>query len=188
LLSFEWISDTTSRISLIYRDALETNLAVRLAPDFNKPVHPDLKAEANQSLSAMKAATNEVRESKRSSRMPLGSGNARRFNNFHRFYTVEERPKSGPQLNKMAIGNVQDFIEHFDSYLMAGETVSSYTLTAETGLTVLSDSLASPDVNYRVRADAMGTDGEYQKIVIVATTSLGRIETRVINFQLIEVS
>jgi hypothetical protein len=89
----------------------------------------------------------------------------------------------------MAIGDIQDFTEHFDAYLTAGEDITSYTLEAETGLTVLSDSLSTPDVNYRIRADGANneTESNVLKVVIVATTTTGRVTTRQIIFDLTKV-
>jgi hypothetical protein len=70
------------------------------------------------------------------------------------FYPVSD---PGPALDctthTMYIGDTDDFTESFISYLAAGETIASYVLTADTGLTVDSESLSTPIVSYRITAD-----------------------------------
>jgi hypothetical protein len=86
----------------------------------------------------------------------------------------------------MLIDDIDDFVEHFDAYLREGETVSSYTIEADSGLTIVSSSLTSPDVDYQIKAVGVNdtTQSQFNQVKIVATTSLGRQETRIINFEI----
>jgi hypothetical protein len=142
----------------------------------------------NAAFSFLSSATASVRMVNPSNRMPIGRGNRKWNYNWRRYYpTIEQAPISC-KTNKMFIDDVDNFVEHFDAYLKDSETIASYVLTADTGLTINSESLATPDVNYQVKA--VGGGGEenetpYQ-IKIVATTSDDRVTTRIINFELTE--
>ena len=79
-----------------------------------------------------------------------------------------------------------NFIEHFDSYLIDPEMLSSYTIKADTGLTIVSDSNEDPDIFYQIQAVGGTSSDGLLRVKIVITTDTGRITTRVINFELIE--
>lgn len=165
-----------------FRNALATNLAVRMV-DFGKPVPVELQRQANQSYSAMLGATVTPREAQFPGRFPRGSGNTIRFNYGYRFNKPAPRAPNEPQTKRMVVGEINDYVEHFDSYLNASETIASYTIEANDGLNILSDSLATPDVNYRIEAVATATDNSCDlNVIIVATTSSGRVETRIVSF------
>jgi hypothetical protein len=174
-----------------YWNAYETNLAARLWSDFygDKPIPPTLVANMRQAFSLLSSSTAQVRSTQYPSRQPIGSGNNLRRYSWRQYYSpVAEAPISCAT-NKMIVDNVDDFVEHFDAYLNDGEVISSYTIEADTGLTIVSSSNATPDINYRIRAD--GTSSEELntlfQVKIVVTTDDSRVETRLINFELTEV-
>lgn len=157
---------------------LATNLAVRLV-DFGKTIPIELQRQANQAYSNMLSASYMPQQIQAPSRHPRGSGNTIRYNYGYRYYRPVERAPNTPQTNRMVVGDVDDFVESFASYLDQGETISSYTIEADDGLKILSDSLSSPNVNYRIEAENTTTDNSAKLIVqIVATTSNSRVETR----------
>lgn len=168
--------------------ALETNLAVRLLPDFGKEPTTALVALHQAGFSFLSAQTAPVRETQYPSRQPIGHGNTLRYNRCRRFYQPQATVPLSCESIRMYVDDVRDFAEHFDSYLSAGETVSSYTIDADSGLTIVSDSLTSPDIDYRIKA--VGNSGDksdgFLQVKIVATTSLVRVETRLINFAVID--
>lgn len=164
-----------------YWDAYESNLAVRLAPDFGKQVSAELRLEQTTSLSRLASGTATITKTPYPSRQPRGSKS--RLNRYQRYYVPDDQAPNDCYTNVMVVDNVNDFVEDFTAYLDFGETVDSYTITAETGLTIVSDSITSPIIAYRVKADA---ENELKRVVIVVTTSAGRIETRLINFKIIE--
>jgi len=175
-----------------YWEAFITNLAVRLLSTFGKGMQPDplLMSRRRASFSFISSATAQVRPTQYPSRMPRGSGATRyttRWNRFHR--PVEQAPISC-KTNKMFIGNVDDFTEHFDSVLSNIEDITNYTIEADTGLTILSNSLSTPGVNYRIQATGLGDDSRpsgFLQVKIVATSDTGRVFTRLINFELREI-
>jgi hypothetical protein len=189
--NFEDEPDTgsTHNLDRKFWDAFKSNLAVRLFPDFGKGMQPDpvLIAQAQQGFSFLSATTAPRRQTQYPSRMPRGSGSTwlNRWNRY--FQPVEEVPLSSASV-KMVVGDIEDFVEHFDSWLKDVEDVVSYTIEAGSGLTIVSDSLDTPDVLYRVQADGTPsvTGGGSICIKIVATTDTGRVTTRVINFEVKE--
>ena len=171
-----------------YWYTIECLLAVRLIADFGKTPSQSLISLSQSGYSFLSASTAQVKQTDYPSRQPRGSGSTLRYNRYQRFYRPQAEAPLSCETNKMIIGNIDDFVEHFDSYLKDTETVSSYTIEADDGLTIDSDSLTSPDIDYRI--EATGNSGErsngFLQVKIVATTSLGRIETRLINFELTE--
>ena len=190
--NFEDVPDLNSphNIPREYHSAFYNNLAVIILSNFGKEALPAVQRSAAADYSAMSNATAEVRETHPSNRMPRGSGSRRYRGRYGRnyFQTVHRSP-IGCDTNKMFIGDMDNFVEHFDAYLDAGEDIATYTLEADSGLFVAAQALATPDINYTVRAD--GTTSEvttnaFLQIKIVATTTAGRVETRVISFELRE--
>lgn len=182
--NFEDNPDVNSPINVQrqYWNGLATNLAVRLV-DFGKQVPVELQRQANQSYSRMLNLSYVPQQIRAPSRHPRGSGNTIRYNYGYRYYRPAERAPNTPQTNRMIVGDVNDFVEHFDAYLNSGETLDSYTIEADDGLNILSDSLSSPDVNYRIEAVSTTEQNSADlNVVIVGTTSDSRVETRVISF------
>jgi hypothetical protein len=152
-------------------------LADRLLPSFGKAASPEFyrnKSGAQAFLSAVCAKKVQVPYP---SRMPKAPG--------PNFYTASDPTISlDCTTHKMYIGDTEDFTESFISYLAAGETVSSYVLTADIGLTVDSESLSTPIVSYRITADGNNGLEETLQVKIKITTSDDRVLTRIVNFEL----
>jgi hypothetical protein len=179
--NFEDSPDVNSETNLerSSSSAFQSNLAMLLLADFGKDPHPALIAEASATLSALMATLAKTNMVQYPNRQPLGSGNTRLLNRIRRYYPKIEIP-SDPATISMMISNVNDFTEHFDSFLSDAETVSSYTITSNSvNLVISNDSLTSPDVSYRATTNDQA--GVYQ-VNITVTTSIGRITTRLINF------
>lgn len=172
-----------------FKQAFATNLAVRLVPDFNKQVPATLFAQATQSLSNLSAvsAADRIKQVQYPSRMSRGSGNTLRYNRWARFYRLSGAAAANCKVNRMYIGDIGTFVEHFDAYLTDGETIASFSIVADTGVSITGSSNTDQDVNYTVEATG-GSDGsavgESRQVTIVITTSSGRVTTRVIQFEL----
>jgi len=178
--------NSESGVERKHKRAIETGLAMQLLASFGKTPHPTLVLDAGKYMASLVADTAIVREVLPSRRMPIGSGN-NRYNFYQRFYRTGEQVPPDCESNIMLKGDINDYVEHFDAYLDDGETVDSYTLEADSGLFIVSESLATPDVLYRVRADGATTGvNQFLQVKIIATTSAGRVQTRVINFQIVD--
>lgn len=76
--------------------------------------------------------------------------------------------------------DVLDFtFDWADSWLATGETISSYTVTADTGLTIDSDSQASGVITYWVSG---GTANQRYSVACKIITSAGRTAERTATF------
>jgi len=185
---FESDPDTGSKHGLEpkYFNSYASMLAVRLMPDFGKGMAPDpiLLQQAQVACSNLAGSTAKTRPLQPQAPFPIGSGNQRCFMYSDPYYEKESQAPLSCSTNSMFIGDINDYTESFETYLVDGETVASYTIAATSGLTIVSDSLTDPEVSYRI--SAIGPTAEAQTVTIVATTDLARVETRVINFSLSE--
>jgi len=169
-----------------YQFAFEAILGVRLMPNFKLPVDPDRRAQSSAQYAFLLSQSATVRTTQYSARMPLGSGN-RYGRQFRRFYTPAARAPQECATNKMFVGDVQDFTEHFEYYLEAGERISTYNIGSDDGLTIVSNwPTSTTDIYYRIRADNSAGCNSFQQVEITVTTSAGRIITRNINFAITE--
>ncbi len=166
-----------------------SNLAFWILTNFGKTPMPALEREQQRDYSFLSANTAKVDQVPYPRRMARGSGNTLRYNRYQRFYRQQPEAPNECATHTMFIGDIDDFTEHFDAYLKDGETISSHTITSDNGLTILSDTLTSPDVDYQIKAVGNNNNqsNSLLQVVIKATTSLGRQETRVVNFTLNEV-
>jgi hypothetical protein len=188
--NFELTPQTTSLHNLQRKFwfAYKANLAVRLLPDFGKQPNPVLLTQQQSSFSFLSGNTAPFRESTPSPRMPIGSGNAIRRYRWNRYYRPEAEAPLSAETNIMYIDDIREFTESFSAYLDAGETISSYTITADTGLTITTSADATPLITYTIQAVGVsdGSSIGLLQVKIVVTTSTGRITTRIINFSLLQ--
>jgi hypothetical protein len=188
--NFELAPETTSLHNLQrkYWFAYKANLAVRLLPDFGKQPNPILLTQQQSSFSFLSGDTAPHRESTPSPRMPIGSGNALRRYRWNRYYRPEAEAPLSAETMIMYIDDIKSFTESFSAYLDAGETIASYTIIADIGLTISNDSNTDELVIYTITATGRsdGSQIGLLQVKIVVTTSAGRIETRIINFSLLQ--
>jgi len=183
--NFEETPDLNSlhNVDRKYWDAFESNLAAKLLTDFGMQPSMTLMAEQSASLSQIVASTAVVGRVQYPARMPRGSGSRYSYN--RRFFPATEMVPIECETARMFIDDVNDFVENFGAYLNAGEIVSSYTIEADSGLTINSDSNTDTTVVYQITAP---DNAGFYKVKIVVTTSDGRKETRIINFVIMDSS
>ena len=188
--NFEDTPDLNSltNIERKYKYAFGANLALRLLSDFGKPATAELVGAAQVGFSFLSASTAPLRQTQYPARQPIGSGNDLRYGGWQRYYIPTGESPLGCRTNTMHVNDVDNFVEHFDAYLNDGETISSYTIEADDGLTINSDSNATPDINFQILASGnAGTRSDsFLQVKIVVTTSDSRVENRFINFELLD--
>ena len=166
-------------------NAINCNLAVRLIADFNKQVPDALMLQASQSLSSLagRCAADRVRQVAYPARQPVGSG-TRVFWRWARFYNDSQAlPPNDPQLQTIMQGETNDFQESFEAYLRTNEAVINFEVVSDTGLVVVTSSFDSPVLHYRLEAPVELDASIWQQVKITITTDLGRVEVRVLNFE-----
>ena len=157
---------------------MSSNLAIKLLQDFGKDIPQTLwnTAASSYDTSASWSAIHNIREVNYPSRMPRGSG-TRRFNRWRRFHPANPPVLSVCTNFEMFQGDVKDIVEPFIAYL-EGETISSYTISTSSGLSISNDTNLSDTLTYRVTATQGVSVQTKQTITIVITTSTGRVHTR----------
>ena len=165
------------------KDALATILADRLGLDFGKDMNP-MKVSAAWSLLAASSA--QVKMTQYPDRQPVGKGNEKWGRRWRRYYREAAQAPTSCATNQMYIGDIDDFVEHFDSYLSDIEDISSYTIEATDGLTISTSANATPDITYTIEATGgtSGSDTGLHQVQIQITTTDSRKDTRIINFEL----
>lgn len=166
---------------------IATNLATRLIPDFNKDVSPTLFAQASQSLSMASniCARNRIRNVQYPARMPVGSGN-RILSRWQRFYVgFNDIPPNKPSTLFIMQGETNDFEEFFAAYLRADEFIDTFSVTSDTGLVVISSDRLEGVITYRLNVPIELSASSWQQVKIRVSTTEGRVEIRIINFQVL---
>jgi len=180
--NFEGTPSTNSvhNIPRKYWTAFKTCLMMRLLADFGKEPSSALAGMARTAFSRMASSTATIPRTNYPAGHPRGSGNRWSCDNF---YTSTETAPTSPLTIKMNCGEIDNFYEDYTAYLDASETIASFVLTSDSELTTDGGVLTSPRIDYEVEA---GTSSGIYQVKIVATTSAGRVETRLINFVLTE--
>ncbi len=183
---FEEFPDPNSVVGVPrkYKQAYVTTLATRLIPDFNKTVPAHLQAAASTAVENLAANEINVREMVYPTRQPIGSGNRWLRAGLQRFYPGDDRAPAEDTTNQMVKGDINNFNESFAAYLDNGEIIQSFTITADSGLSILSSSNTDDVVTYQIQA----VDPGPQKVIIVMTTDAGRIQNRLVWFSVREYS
>ncbi len=184
--NFEEVPDPNSdlNVPIEFWNMISTNLATRLVPDFNKDASPVLFAQASQSLSQASAicARNRIQQVAYPARQPVGSGN-RVYARWQRFYTNQPGlPPNEPATQYIMQGETNDFNESFAAYLRTDEFIDTFEVTSDTGLKVISSSMLDGVITYRLNAPVDIAAGNWQQVKITVTTTIGRVDIRIINF------
>lgn len=174
-----------SGIDLQFRQAFASNLAMRVVMDFGLQPAQSLVLQASQSMSNMSARTAQTRQTPYPSRMPIGSGNTRRYNRWTKFYHPVPQSPQSCTTRHMDVSEINDFSESWFNYVdnALAETIVSYEMEVSSGLTVTGDSLDTPVISFRVEALKVG----YQNVIFTVTTSTGRVDRREAPFQIQEI-
>jgi len=183
--NFEELPDanTESGVKRSHFLMMATNLAIHLIPHFNKQVPQILYnlAASYYSTSSAIVARENIRQVQAPRTMPLGSGNTNKYNRYSRFNRPESLSPNDCETNRITVGEINDYSESFNAYL-GSEIISSFTIEATNGLTISTSSNTDTVVSYRI--EGVSNTDTSQKVTITITTDTGRIEIRVIDFEI----
>ncbi len=185
--NFEDVPDAASEVGIDrgFENMVITNAAVRLASHYGKEIPTTLSFDANQAMNNVQGVllSDSTRQIDYPARMPIGSGNQRITNQFYRYYGAPQTPPNNCDTKKIAIGEINDYVELYHAYLN-GETINSFTTQISRGLVLETSSNTDDKVIYRIKAVSGAELGVLQQLLIIITTSTGRIESRVKDFEL----
>ena len=172
--------NTDSGIASAYNNATGMSLAVRLANFYGKEVTRGIMNQANAGVSNWAARTGRTNKIQPPGTQPRGSGNTFRFSNWARYYrTGETAPISCDTFN-LKVDGIDFFTVDFSSYLLEGATISSFIVESTNGVEVIS---SVQDVN-NINLECKGVEAGYQTVTITITTSTGRVNPELINFNI----
>jgi hypothetical protein len=189
--NFEETPDPNTETGVIrsFQEAMSSCLALRCATDFGKEIPQSLFIQATSSMSNLsgRVAMDRLNQVQYPTRQARGSGNTLRYNRWARFYRIWNPGPNNPAQKTMFIGDINDYIEHFDAYLKLNETIASYSIVTDPGLILVSDSNDNENVYYRIEASEPTGDNQTlsQLVTIIITSSDGRVETRQILFEIV---
>lgn len=173
---------TDSRLEAEFNNAVETNLALRLAAFFGKEVPRTLTLQATQALSNWSARSGKIRQINPSNRQPRGSGNTFRFTNWVRYYRFEENAPISCETIDLKFDEVNSFNIDFGpnglNYLNDLETISSFTIDNTPGVKVIS-SVQNGSI---ITLECKGMITGFNIVTITVTTSDSRVNPQTINF------
>lgn len=178
--------NSLTNVNSAFANALETNLAVRLIPDFNKDVPQVLYSIATGAFSTMSSAValQRLNQVQYPQRQPTGSGNSKLWNRWRRFYRDCNGRPNVSKSYEIYEGDINDYVEHFDSYLHEGETILNLDIQVDDGLILVSSSFDDDNAYYRIEADDK-VNCKTQVTIFVRTSEF-RVETRKIYFDIKE--
>lgn len=171
-----------SGIATAFNNALQKCLAVRLAPFFGKEAPILLQKQASQGASNWAARTAVVNQITPSRRQARGSGNTFRFSNWTRFYRAGNPAPISCDTFDLKVDAVDFFGVDFSRYLLEGATIDSYTIESTSGIEIITDVQDVDVINLEVK----GIQAGYQTATITVTTSTGRVNPELINFNVTE--
>lgn len=174
------LPNTDSRLERQYNIAVETSLAIRMAPFFGKSVPKELGIQAKQSLSNWSARSARVNPIRAPRRMPRGSGNTFRFSNWVRFNNEEPNAPISCATKQLKVDEINGFTVDLNQYLIGDETISSFTTEVTSGIELLSIAQAGGVFTLSCK----GIKAGYETVLITLTTSTGRVNPLTINFNI----
>lgn len=180
--------NSESGIPFRYKNMAVLSLAVRLIAAFNKTVPMSLQAQAASALSAALGSVSaaNLREIQPPRRMPAGSGNRLQNQFFSRFMSPVALPPNTSYTNRILVGETFTYAESFSAWLR-GETISSYAIVADPRLTIVTSANADPEITYTITATNAEPGYPWQQAKITVTSSGGRVDIRIINFEVLAV-
>lgn len=152
-----------------YENAVQVNLAIRMAPEFAKQIPAELMMQASQSYSKISSAVAVVKETPYPQRQPVGEANTLRFNRWRRFYGIDSSAPNDCSTEIMANGDIVDGQVNYLDYLVDGDAIDTFTMTPSNGLTIEHSEASDDTITFRVLATSAGT----QSIKVNITTVNG---------------
>ncbi len=181
--TFEEFPDTSSEHNLpldVY-DAVGWTLAQKLMSDFGKGFNPDpiliTQSKAGTSYLFSRISIPVVQYP---NRMPIGTGNRSCY--CSTYYQGYYNPLAEIPIDAKIIyqGETKDYNEDFNPVIDEGETISTYTITTDDGLTKVSDSESDGIITYRISA----SDTAYglNRVFFTLNMDSGRVLKTKVNF------
>ena len=163
-------------------------LAYRTLMDYEIPVNASLDAASDAAVTSISNQTFIFRETQYPRRQPRGSGNTLRYNRWQRFYRKPDQVPIECDTQKLDMGEIDDYQQSWADYLREDEDISSFEVFITDGVRLVSSNLISPVIGYRLEGLNPSIDNGVEQVRIRITTSSGRIDERLINFEVLPIT
>lgn len=173
--------NTMSGIQRFAESAIYLALAVRIAPRYGKDANL-IRGQASAAMNALMSKVNKPRRVSYSTRMPLGLGNRRQYPYGSQFMPAPDQAPNDVNTEVFVIGDSRPVAVDFTDYMQPNEVVSTYTLSATSGLTVTNELLTGNILSFTVTAGNLG----YQVVTLSAAGDAGTIKNLRLDFQIEE--
>lgn len=176
--------NTDTGVRLEHKQMMSSNVAMRVVSNFGKEIPLSLEKQANQSLSNSNSivAAAQITQVQYPDRMARGSGNTVKWNRWFRYFNSEITPPTDS--NIIVRGDTRDYQEFYTAFLINSDFIASFTIQADTGLTLISSSNSDTTVSYRLNADIDKDTMSFRQVKIIITTDQGKVLTRLIDFNI----
>lgn len=182
--------DSSTGVDIQFNQMMETNLAVRLIPDFGKQISQDnslalLGKQATQSLSNASARSAIVNRTNYPDRQALGSGNTFRWSRWRRYYKNKADAPISCDTVTMPLNTVKTVIESWVNQLATDEKITAASINYTAGLTQTSLSFTDNSVTFTVLGNLC--EAQYATISVVTNlTTPNNFDVRTVDFNIID--
>jgi len=182
--------DASTGVDIQFNQMMETNLAVRLVPDFGKQISQDnslaaLAKQASQSLSNASARSAIVNRTNQPDRQAVGSGNTFRWSRWRRYYHDKADAPISCDTVTMPLNITKTLAETWVNQLATDEKITSCFITYSAGLVQQNKTFTDNSVTYTVLSKLCGSQCATISIVTNLTTP-NNFDVRVIDFNIID--
>ena len=169
-------------------EPISSLLAFKTLQDYALPIAQPLQASVASAISSISNQTFELRETQYPRRQARGSGNTLRYNRWQRFYRQPARVPLDCDSFRLDSDEINDYSEDYFDYLRPNEDISQHQIQVTGGITLVSNSRTINQVNYRLRGNNPDRDNGFEQVKITITTTLGRVDERLINFEVLPIT
>lgn len=159
---------------------VSASMALRLCTPYGKMPQTFVQ-QASSAMSRLLARVAAVPRVAYPSRQPMGRGNELRYP-YTQFFPQSNEAPIQPETKNFELGDKRTFAFDFTPYLAASESISSYTATPQSGVTINSQSFSGNIITMSISAKVDG----WQIIAIKVTGNAGSIVNRDMNFNIVE--
>ena len=159
-------------------DGIIFSLALKLAPQYDIEPSQDLRINKRDAMKSLRKLSLVYKPTQMPSTMPIGSGNEDWFTGRldDHFYNPVNIPDGAQQIKT---GEIDSFSVDFTNYLLEGATISSFTISSNDKISILS----SAEVDAVVTFSAEGLQIGHGTVCITITTSTGRVNPETVDFE-----
>lgn len=180
--------DASTGVDIQFDQMMETNLAVRLVPDFGKKISQDdslvlLGKQASQSLSNASARSAIVNRAIYPRRQAIGSGNTFRWQRWRRFSQDKPAAPISCGTVQMPLNVVKTIIENWINQLAVDEKIIDVSITYSRGLTQQDLSFDDNSVTFTVLSTNCGAQCATISVV-TNLTDPANFDVRIVDFNI----